>query len=270
MSWSSVLAGPDHPGAGKSPRRAGGGGDSSAARGATRRPISRPPTARGRAALLHPPRPLPAPGAGDADLPQQPERDRAADPPWGSFLPGTGVGGAGVHWNGQTWRFQPAISRSHEHRRALRQGVAPAWRSIRTGGSPTTNSSRTTTASSTCAASPARPATCKGAESRGRQSVRRRRASATIRRRRWTWRYGPALFAKAANGASAITRFRRPSANMSQAYTNPDGVTLAPVHLLRLLRALRLRQLLEGEPADRRPAGADAQDQFRAAHRQRR
>ncbi|SFB01942.1 gluconate 2-dehydrogenase alpha chain [Lentibacillus halodurans] len=26
---------------------------------------------------------------------------------WGSFLPGEGVGGAGVHWNGQTWRFLP-------------------------------------------------------------------------------------------------------------------------------------------------------------------
>ena len=25
----------------------------------------------------------------------------------GSFLPGTGYGGAGVHWNGQTWRFHP-------------------------------------------------------------------------------------------------------------------------------------------------------------------
>lgn len=25
----------------------------------------------------------------------------------GSFLPGAGVGGAGVHWNGQTWRFLP-------------------------------------------------------------------------------------------------------------------------------------------------------------------
>src|SRR4029453_9378957 len=25
----------------------------------------------------------------------------------GSSLPGTGLGGAGVHWNGQTWRFHP-------------------------------------------------------------------------------------------------------------------------------------------------------------------
>ena len=26
----------------------------------------------------------------------------------GAFLPGTGIGGAGVHWNGQTWRFHPS------------------------------------------------------------------------------------------------------------------------------------------------------------------
>jgi gluconate 2-dehydrogenase alpha chain len=26
-----------------------------------------------------------------------------------SFLPGTGVGGAGVHWNGQTWRFTELV-----------------------------------------------------------------------------------------------------------------------------------------------------------------
>src|SRR5919108_4055345 len=25
----------------------------------------------------------------------------------GSFLPGAGIGGAGVHWNGMTWRFHP-------------------------------------------------------------------------------------------------------------------------------------------------------------------
>jgi gluconate 2-dehydrogenase alpha chain len=25
----------------------------------------------------------------------------------GSFVPGTGIGGAGIHWNGQTWRFHP-------------------------------------------------------------------------------------------------------------------------------------------------------------------
>lgn len=33
----------------------------------------------------------------------------------GSFLPGTDVGGAGVHWNGQTWRFLPSDFRARSH-----------------------------------------------------------------------------------------------------------------------------------------------------------
>ncbi len=32
-----------------------------------------------------------------------------------SFLPGTDVGGAGVHWNGQTWRFLPTDFRMRSH-----------------------------------------------------------------------------------------------------------------------------------------------------------
>lgn len=38
---------------------------------------------------------------------------------WGSFLPGNGVGGAGVHWNGQTYRFLPSdfLARSHNEER---------------------------------------------------------------------------------------------------------------------------------------------------------
>ncbi len=38
---------------------------------------------------------------------------------WGSFLPGNGVGGAGVHWNGQNFRFLPSdfLARSHNEER---------------------------------------------------------------------------------------------------------------------------------------------------------
>ena len=34
---------------------------------------------------------------------------------WESFLPGTGLGGAAVHWNGQTWRFQESDLRMRSH-----------------------------------------------------------------------------------------------------------------------------------------------------------
>ena len=33
---------------------------------------------------------------------------------YGSFLPGAGVGGAGVHWNGFTWRFWPSDFRAQD------------------------------------------------------------------------------------------------------------------------------------------------------------
>ena len=33
----------------------------------------------------------------------------------GSFLPGTDLGGAGVHWNGQTWRFLPSDFKARSH-----------------------------------------------------------------------------------------------------------------------------------------------------------
>ena len=37
----------------------------------------------------------------------------------GSFLPGTGVGGAGAHWNGVTWRLLPIRSQSAKPSRRI-------------------------------------------------------------------------------------------------------------------------------------------------------
>ena len=62
---------------------------------------------------------------------------------------------------------------------------------------------------------------------------------------------GPSLFAKGAKSLG-YHPFPVPSANMSQSYTNPLGVTIGPVQLLRLLRTVRLRQLCESQPADLR------------------
>jgi gluconate 2-dehydrogenase alpha chain len=45
----------------------------------------------------------------------------------GSFLPGTNVGGAGVHWNGQIWRFLPSdfVARSHNTARYGQAAIPP-------------------------------------------------------------------------------------------------------------------------------------------------
>ena len=63
--------------------------------------------------------------------------------------------------------------------------------------------------------------------------------------------FGHTLFGKAARELG-YHPFPQPSGNMSQAYTNPLGVRMGAMHLLRLLRAVRLRQLFQGEPADHR------------------
>jgi len=53
----------------------------------------------------------------------------------GSFLPAVGVGGAGVHWNGQTWRFLPEdfVIRSHTEKRYGKNFI-PADMSIQDWG----------------------------------------------------------------------------------------------------------------------------------------
>jgi gluconate 2-dehydrogenase alpha chain len=53
----------------------------------------------------------------------------------GSFLPAVGVGGAGIHWNGQTWRFLPEdfVIRSHTEQR-YGKGFIPADMTIQDWG----------------------------------------------------------------------------------------------------------------------------------------
>ena len=41
---------------------------------------------------------------------------------WGAFMPPNGVGGGGVHWNAETWRFLPSdFVAQHASDRALRR-----------------------------------------------------------------------------------------------------------------------------------------------------
>ena len=41
---------------------------------------------------------------------------------WEAFLPGTGLGGCGVHWNGQSWRYhEEEFDQQDTHRAALRK-----------------------------------------------------------------------------------------------------------------------------------------------------
>ena len=78
--------------------------------------------------------------------------------------------------------------------------------------------------------------------------------------------YGPTLFAAAAKEIGHKP-FPCPAANMSRAYTNPLGVTLAPCTYCGFCEKFGCGNYSKVQPADHDPAGADAQEKFRAAHR---
>lgn len=148
----------------------------------------------------------------------------------GSFLPGTDLGGAGVHWNGQTWRFLPSDFRVRSH--TLERYGANAipdeltlqdWPvtyedlephydrfeyllgiggkagnlngQIQQGGNP-----------------------FEGARKRDFPNPPTEPA------------YAGALFANAARELG-YTPFQVPSANMTRAYTNPEGLSLKACHI---------------------------------------
>ena len=67
--------------------------------------------------------------------------------------------------------------------------------------------------------------------------------------------YGATLFAEAARKAGH-SPFPQPAVEPERSLCQPARHQARPVHLLRFLRALRLRQLFEVEPADLRAAGA--------------
>ncbi|HVV93137.1 MAG TPA: GMC family oxidoreductase [Hyphomicrobiales bacterium] len=143
----------------------------------------------------------------------------------GSFLPATGVGGAGIHWNGQTWRFLPSdfVARSHNEQRygPLADGLTVQdWGvtydelepyydkfeylcgisgkagniqgKIQPGGNP-----------------------FEGARQRDYPNPPMEMT------------YAPTIFAQAAEKVG-VHPFPCPSANMSRPYTNPLGVQLGP------------------------------------------
>ena len=106
---------------------------------------------------------------------------------WESFLPGTGLGGAAVHWNGQTYRFQDTdFQHAHAHRRSAtartssRSGPARS----RTGASPTAELEPHYDRFEYLLRHQRQGRQHQGQQDRRRQSVRGRRARATTRPRR--------------------------------------------------------------------------------------
>ena len=143
----------------------------------------------------------------------------------GSFLPGTGVGGGGVHWNGQVWRFLPSDFTALSHNRD-RYGAAAI------GADMTIQDYGVTYAELEphydrfdylCGVS-GKAGNLAGRIQAGGNPFEGPR-SRDYPNPPLAMTYGPTLFAEA---AARVGRhpFPHPAANMSRAYTNPLGLQL--------------------------------------------
>jgi gluconate 2-dehydrogenase alpha chain len=143
----------------------------------------------------------------------------------GSFLPASGVGGAGIHWNGQTWRFLPSdfVAKSHNEQRygPLAEGMTVQdWGVTYDELEPYYDKFEYLCGISGKAGNLGGKIQDGGNPFEGSRSREYPNPPLDMT-------YGPTLFGAAAK-ETGHKPFPCPAANMSRAYTNPLGVTLAP------------------------------------------
>ena len=174
---------------------------------------------------------------------------------WGAFMP-QWVGGGGVHWNAETWRFaSDTVGRSHLTQRyeAFRRQIRRSRRGI-----TATTWSHSTISSNICAAS----GTAGNLKARSKTAATSRAALV------YNAGTSTAFQLHAIRQGGARTWLQAVPAALGESITSIHEPARSPpwaLHLLRLLRMVWLRQLLKGQPPNDDLAGPDPQIQFHRA-----
>jgi gluconate 2-dehydrogenase alpha chain len=146
---------------------------------------------------------------------------------WGSFMPPNGVGGGGVHWNAETWRFLPSDFQLRSHL-TQRYGAnfLPADMTIQDWGVTYDDLEPSYDKFEYLCGTSGKAGNLKGAKQAGGNPFEgpRARDYPTPPQKQ---PYGPTLFGQAATELG-YHPFPQPSGNLSQAYVNPLGVALGP------------------------------------------
>ncbi|HVY58773.1 MAG TPA: GMC family oxidoreductase [Xanthobacteraceae bacterium] len=145
----------------------------------------------------------------------------------GSFLPASGVGGAGIHWNGQCWRFLPSdfVARSHNIERYGAAAI-PADMTVQDWGVTYDEFEPYYDKFEYLCGVGGKAGNLKGQIQDGGNPFEGPRAR-EFPNPPMDMSYAPTLFAAAAKELG-YKPFPCPSANMSRPYTNPLGVQLGP------------------------------------------
>jgi gluconate 2-dehydrogenase alpha chain len=144
---------------------------------------------------------------------------------WESFLPGTGLGGSMVHWNGQTWRFQASDFQLATHvRERYGKNLLDADLTIQDWGVTYADLEPHYDRFEYLLGTSGKAGNIKGQIQAGgdpHQSPRSRDYPTPPQKEL----FQGTLFREAAAGLGC-NPFPQPSSNMSQPYTNPEGMKL--------------------------------------------
>ena len=147
---------------------------------------------------------------------------------WGSFMPPNGVGGGGVHWNAETWRILPSDFQLKTHL-TQRYGAKalPEDMTIQDWGVTFDELEPYYDKFEYLCGTSGKAGKIKGRKQAGGNPFEgaRSRDYPTPPQKQ---PYGPTLFAQMAR-EMGYHPFPQPSGNLSQAYTNPLGVSLGPI-----------------------------------------
>lgn len=146
---------------------------------------------------------------------------------WGAFMLGTGVGGGGVHWNAETWRFAPTdfVLKTHLTQR-YGANFIPEGMTIQDWGVTFEELEPYYTRFEYLCGTSGTAGNLNGTIMPGGNPFEGARSKPypTPAQKQ---PFSATLFGKAA-GELGYTPFPQPSGNLSQAYTNPLGVTQGP------------------------------------------
>ncbi|SNT53573.1 gluconate 2-dehydrogenase alpha chain [Tardiphaga sp. OK246] len=146
---------------------------------------------------------------------------------WGSFHPGNGTGGAGNHWAGITFRFQPEDFRLRSHlTEKYGASAIPEELALQDWGTDWAEMEPHYTAFDRVAGLSGKAGNLKGQIQQGGNPFEGPR-SEEYPTRPLRQPYGPTLFAEAARNLG-YKPFPVPSALISEPYTNSLGVTMGP------------------------------------------
>src|SRR5882757_1559896 len=143
---------------------------------------------------------------------------------YGSFLPGNGVGGAGVHWNGYTWRYYPSDfeCKSHHLKRYGAKKIADLQ--LQDWGVTFDEIEHCYDRFEYLCGTSGKAGVIKGQVQPGGNPFEGSR-SRDYPTPPLTMPYSSTLFAEAARNVG-LHPFPAPSSNLSQAYINPLGVRI--------------------------------------------